>query len=643
MAQTFGIPVWILVPLFLGVSIFLASVRSDAVEVIGEAVNFFADPLDRAADWLMGPQQGPRDPIPGLERALLYAVLSLLVGLPDVLMMADRVATLLGVEETPLPSGVGILMGVAVTFGEIIYTLAYFDLAATKPQAPWDELPEHVLEFLKRHVLQLAIGLAVTTAGAWLWGALAVTGIYFDGLGWLITLLLGLQLAGAAALAFAVGRRAYAVVLIGILAVLGGGLKLLVALLDGVAATLTKFVDVVEVSGRRTWNWFADSGIGRWLNLKPIPARQPRPRIGRKQDDPNQPLNGMEDDVMKPKPRYSLLAQGKLGTDVALEVSTADVVWGALDKDRPMAGQAIPPAVLRTSTNVSPTGPALARGQAVAIEAMFSSSGDVHVEKQVTHGVTTIIFDDYTVLDRPLLKHSKRFPDERLVLVSDLAEHNRSPHGQNGGFHFHYELNSPLISRLSYERFVSTEASVINSLQVAPEQYAQNFTYGQVVQLLDRPGVCYGLRSHSELCAPGKLVPFFGRALKRANGFTPAYGDPRDVLNRARTACELALSDDAAAAVHAPVDLAEPFAAVFRMPLAPRHRDFASIVRELDSWLRQAYPQAVGVYASGNGVAPAAAMEKERWVQCAILFPLPHRPAESAQPKTTRQKRQTAS
>jgi hypothetical protein len=637
-----GIPLWILILSYLAVSVLLASVRNDFVEAIGEVVNAPARIFEKASEWLVTPQRRLGS-IPGFERAVLYAVLFLLVGPPDALMMAARVAALLGVEETAIPGGIGILMGLAVIFGEVIYLLAYLDLAAKEPSPPWDDLPEPVVGLLRRHALQLAIAMAITTGGLWLWGAMAVSGIYFDGLGWLLTLALGLQLAGAAALAFAVGRRAFRAVILGCLAALGGLFKLLVLLLDGVAAALTKVIDILEISGRRTWNWFCGTAVGRLLNFRPVPDRQPRPVIGGTRDENPQIINQMED-VMKVRPRYSVFGCGKFGADVALEISTADVSFGVFDKDRASIGLMAAKAGLNGAVNVSPQGQMVSRGQAAALEAMFSRAGEVHIEKEVVHGVSTVLLDGYEAAPGLMTKHGQRFPDERFLVISELGADGRCPCPGTDGCHLHYQSSAPIVHKLSNERFGSVLASLINGLHVASEQYERNLTLGQLIEWLTRETSCYGFRSDSELCAPGRLVPVIGQIMSRMNAFTPSYGDPLDVNNRARTAFGVALTDDSYAAVQQPVDLSRPFAVIFRLPLPPRHPGFASTVRELelDSWLREAYPKAVAVFASGNGVAPGVAIEKERWAQCIILYPLTLTEPQMGEP-ARRRRRATAS
>jgi hypothetical protein len=642
MPLVLGIPLWLLIVAIIVISVVLASVRNDFVEGVGEVINVPGSALDQAADWLLALQRSPA-PVAGFERAVLFAAMFILVGPGDTFLMAARVAVMLGMEETAIPGWIGITVGLAVILSEVVYVLAWLDLSSKVPPPPWDELPEAVIDFLKRHVFQLAVVTALTAGASWFYGAMAVTGLYFDGLAWLLTLLLGLELAGAAALAFAVGRRAFKALLLGFVALLGGSLKLLVVLLDGLAAALTKVIDIAEITGRRSWDWFSGTGVGRWLNFRPMPPRQARPRIGRRpKQDVSYALDEREE-TMKTKARYSLLAVGKVGADIALDVGTADVGWGVFDKDRPSLGLTAPAAVVNGSTNVSPGSPAVARGRTSAIETMFTRAGEVHVEKEVVSGVTTVVLDGSDDVMPLVARLAKRFPDERLVLVSDVTEHGRCQNGEPACIGMHFDLSAPLVSKMSYERFVSVPASLMNALHVASEQYPQNLTLGQLAERLLERGRCYGFRSHSELCAPGRMVPVFGPVVKRLGGFTPSYGDPLDVLNRARTACDLALMERTDSAVNEPIDLTAPFAAVFRLPLPPRHPGFAPTVRELDSWLRQTYPQAQAVYGSGNGVAPVAAMGKERWAQCIVLFPLRSDADGNGEVRRGRGRRPTAS
>jgi hypothetical protein len=83
---------------------------------------------------------------------------------------------------------------------------------------------------------------------------------------------------------------------------------------------------------------------------------------------------------------------------------------------------------------------------------MFTRAGEVHVEKEVANGVTTGVFDGSDDVMPLIARLAKRFPDERLVLLSDVAEHGRCQNGEPACIGIHFDLSAPLVSKLSYER-----------------------------------------------------------------------------------------------------------------------------------------------------------------------------------------------
>jgi hypothetical protein len=121
----------------------------------------------------------------------------------------------------------------------------------------------------------------------WVYGGLALLGLYVDALSILFTAMLGALLTIAAATAFHASIGAWATlggVLLRVVEWLFLGLQQLfevvVRLLDGLAALLLAAWDFLALSiGYPAWNGLAESNRG-WGRIKPLRPAKPRPPIG---------------------------------------------------------------------------------------------------------------------------------------------------------------------------------------------------------------------------------------------------------------------------------------------------------------------------------------------------------------------------
>jgi hypothetical protein len=318
---------------------------------------------------------------------------------------------------------------------------------------------------------------------------------------------------------------------------------------------------------------------------------------------------------------YTLLAFGKTGADIARGVTSADVAVGVYDRDRPGAG--LPLALANGCVNVSPSAAHLSRGQSWLVGNMFQEAGDAHVVAAVTSGVTSVFLDSAYALQAALARYRKRFGDERLVLVQDSTDGDAAPVSSAEALRIRYDRASEFVSKVSYERFVQVMARLVDSLYVASRQYAANPTFGQLAEWLAAADATFGLRFHMEICPSTRLVPLFGPIMSRLNGYTPAYAEPQVLLDQAKTALQVALSEPSAAATATSPNPDARMAAVFDLPLPTRHRAFGPLVEELDAWIRRSHPNAVGVFASANGVSLDPKRANERWVQVSVIQALP--------------------
>jgi hypothetical protein len=182
------------------------------------------------------------------------------------------------------------------------------------------------------------------------------------------------------------------------------------------------------------------------------------------------------------------------------------------------------------------------------------------------------------------------------------------------------------ISPEAQQEFVST---LLASMIRSPRDWERNHSMTDVARAMGREAETglVGIAVASESIAAGKQVRVYG-AIRRLVRRLPARGkgDLEDIIRRGDRAVRRAITDPACGAIDEQIDTNRPFYVVFTVPLHATDSRWVSFIKATSASLAQDFPNAVPIYASGQGT-PDPRVPGSYWIQASVLFALPAMPA----------------
>ncbi|GAC1524145.1 MAG: hypothetical protein NVS2B16_32580 [Chloroflexota bacterium] len=184
---------------------------------------------------------------------------------------------------------------------------------------------------------------------------------------------------------------------------------------------------------------------------------------------------------------------------------------------------------------------------------------------------------------------------------------------------------SPLARAISPEAQQDFLSTLVASLIRAPRDWEQNPSITDVARAMGREAETglVGLSMASECVAPGKQLSVYS-GIRRLIRRLPARGkgDLGDIIRQGIKAATRALTEPACRAIDETIETDRPFYVVLTTPLHSTDSRWVEFVRATSKWLASTYPNAVPIYASGQGT-PDPRTPGSYWIQASVLFALP--------------------
>lgn len=184
---------------------------------------------------------------------------------------------------------------------------------------------------------------------------------------------------------------------------------------------------------------------------------------------------------------------------------------------------------------------------------------------------------------------------------------------------------SPLARAISPEAQQDFISTLLASMIRAPRDWEQNPSITDVGRAMGREAETglVGLSLASECVAPGKQLSVYS-GIRRLARRLPARGkgDLGDIIRQGMKATQRALTDPACRAIDETIETDRPFYVVYTTPLHSTDSRSVEFIRATSKWLATTYPNAVPIYASGQGT-PDPRVPGSYWIQASVLFALP--------------------
>lgn len=270
------------------------AVRNRLVTAIAAFWNIAANPLATVTNYIKTCSAATFAAIPetafanGVVHRIVYLVSLAVLGAADFALAEGRLGPAFGVDSAALPFDITWTTALAWVGTSGFFAAMSLELRMEPVSHPWDQLAEsrHVL---CRRISDTLLGATLVSAvGFYVFGALAVTGIYATFLAIAFMGILGLTLTAAAAIAFWASLHAWATLLGLILGAAGFSLRLVALATEAVVIVLRHLgylcMAVADIPFLGVaWplvRWWASSRLGKSIGHAPVEQPIPWPAIG---------------------------------------------------------------------------------------------------------------------------------------------------------------------------------------------------------------------------------------------------------------------------------------------------------------------------------------------------------------------------
>lgn len=463
------------------------------------------------------------------------------------------------------------------------------------------------------------------------------------------------------------------VIATGLLYLAFGACYLVVALISCLCIVMVLGIQLLCLPFRTAWNWLCSFPAAQRWHLSPITAYATPPFLGDEMAQelfPStllpykpvlQPHNTTDKELAMPRAlrRFVTLLGGghtaisgldslRLATD-RLGATIEVLAQGCIATTAP-AGR------LRTSSgrdgviDLTPTGreggntvdldpdsQTHAQAHALAnnaIQALFAAA--VSFGQIIWCGA----LDAFMQLAEDLLEEiTARQPGQTILAVSMIPTPDRYTARLQAGLQSYVNLHaagivsatllpderSPLARAISPEAQQDFISTLLASMIRAPRDWEQNPSITDVGRAMGREAETglVGLSLASECVAPGKQLSVYS-GIRRLARRLPARGkgDLRDIIRQGMKAALRAITDPACRAIDETIETDRPFYVVYTTPLHSTDSRWVGFIRATSTWLATTYPDAVPIYASGQGT-PDPRVPGSYWIQASVLFALP--------------------
>lgn len=242
-----------------------------------------------------------------------------------------------------------------------------------------------------------------------------------------------------------------------------------------------------------------------------------------------------------------------------------------------------------------------------------------------------------------LRRLSERIPDQIIVIKIVIPEDEDQRPLAVIGYDLYHQLQeegviavtlltdnaSPFVRRFTLDTQDRYESTALASLIAGQPQFGKNRALGEIGRRLQEQGAVFAGWSFASQAMVPTHQGLGRRIWAHLGDRSPRYdlADLGHMVRVAQLTATVALTDPDARAIAESIDAGRPHYVVFTVPMPADNTDaWQRFSNEMRRWLQAHHPNAVPVYASGQGAADPRT-NATVWLQASVLFPLPAVPA----------------